>query len=220
MVKRTFSVFFLFIIIVALSLGLFGCGGGGSSGTIAVEREFIPFSFPFSTPADVVGLASFGIPNWSGTEPHNGIDLIIDGNLTSAEVVAPSAGTISTIESRLNTYATPPTWMATIGITINSNWVLSMVLEADSSFEAMGIAQQNAIAVTVGQDVSRGDKLADLLVGEQGYHHLHYMALLNGTAVCAYKYSNQEAKSLFLDIVQNGTRNNIPDGNISYGDPD
>ena len=41
------------------------------------EFEFTSLDFPFENPEDIQRLHSFGIPNWSGTEPHNGIDLIL-----------------------------------------------------------------------------------------------------------------------------------------------
>ena len=41
------------------------------------EYEFTSLEFPFENPSDIKRLHSFGIPNWSGTQPHNGIDLIM-----------------------------------------------------------------------------------------------------------------------------------------------
>ncbi|MFC1511162.1 hypothetical protein ACFL5U_02090 [Candidatus Margulisiibacteriota bacterium] len=192
-----------------------------TSTTTTTERPFESLGYPFSTPADVIGLSSFGIPNWSGSDPHNGIDLVIDHTtLVNSEIISPTDGSIRSITVSENPFATPPTWLITVAITVNSTWQIDLVLEPDTSIEATATAQQNAIVVSEGAEVSTGDKIADLLVGEDDYVHLHYIAYQDDTAVCAYKFSTDAAKALFLDVVANGTNNNIPDGNISYGDPD
>ena len=72
--------------------------------------------------------------------------------------------------------------------------------------------------MTEGQEVGVGTPVADLLVGTLGYPHLHYMLMRGGDFVCAYGYSSPAAQAAF-EAIAAGPTNNLPDGNISYGEP-
>lgn len=187
------------------------CENGDSSG----EREFEPLGFPFSTPSHIVELAAFGIPNWSGAEPHNGIDLIVDENLTATKIISPTAGEITSIVASENPFSDPPNQLLlSISIHINSEWEVVLVLEPGTNDNAVISAQIEAVEVTTDQTVNLGDEIADLLIGDLGYPHLHYMLLRNGEDVCAYKYSLESAKQIFEDF----PKTDISDGYICYGE--
>ena len=70
---------------VLLSAGAMSCGGGGEDG--AAELPFAPLDFPFAEPEDIRRMAAFGIPDWSGSEPHNGIDLVVDDALERTAIL-------------------------------------------------------------------------------------------------------------------------------------
>ena len=190
------------------------CDVGGLNGF-----EFQPLEFPFSDADDIVRIAAFGIPNWSGSEPHNGIDLEVDENLTSARLISPTAGEVTAIRMDENPYSDPPgQLLATVAIRVNSEWEVQLVLEPSTADSALEAAQLEAILVSVGQTVEVGDPVADLLVGTLGYPHLHYMVQRNGEAVCAYAHSSDAARATFESLASLPD-SSLPDGNICFGEP-
>ena len=190
-----------------------GCIGG------LTEFEFEPLAFPIGDPGTVARIAAFGIPNWSGSEAHNGIDLVIDERLESARVVSPTAGIVSGISVNENPFSNPVgQLLVTIAIWINGEWTVNLVLEPSTVDPALRDAQLSAIMVSDGQTVEAGTAVADLLVGTLGYPHLHYMVLRNGEAACAYAHSSEGARAEFegLSALANS---NVPDGNICFAEP-
>lgn len=182
------------------------------------EFEFEPLAFPFAEPGDIERLAAFGIPNWSGTEPHNGIDLIIYESLEKTRILTPTNGTVTGIEMSENPFSTPPNQLLLkITITVNSEWKICLVLEPGTVNAVTKSLQRNAVYVEEDQEVSVGQHVADLLVGEQGYPHLHYMVEKDDEAVCAYLHSSIPARQVFINIVLTRAGNNMPDGCICYG---
>lgn len=51
---------------IVISQMFSGCG------TVATDRAFAALEFPLGNTCDVDRFAAFGIPNWSGAQPHNG----------------------------------------------------------------------------------------------------------------------------------------------------
>jgi hypothetical protein len=163
-------------------------------------------------------MAAFGIPGWSGSEPHNGIDLIIDEALYNARIISPTVGTIDRIEMSENPFSHPVGQLLLhIDIYINSDWRVSLVIEPGTTDETTKNAQRAAVLVAEDQTIMVGTPIVDLLVGEHGYPHLHYGVYYNGQAVCAYAHSNTSARLIFENIAATRTGNNLPDGNICYG---
>jgi len=202
--------------VAVLVLSLIGCGGGEGGG---LELSFQPLEFPLSNPENVTRIAAFGIPNWSGTEPHNGIDLVIDEGLTSTGIISPTAGQITRISSSENPFSDPPgQLLITIAISVNGEWTVNLVLEPSTADPDLRTAQLDAIQVSEGQEVQVGTPVADLLVGSLGYPHLHYMIEQNGQMVCAYPNSSEAAQAVF-DNLAALPDSNLPDGNICYGQP-
>lgn len=193
---------------------LAGCAGGGE-----VTLTFQPLEFPLSNPEDVVRIAAFGIPNWSGSEPHNGIDLVMDENLVSTAIISPTAGQITRISTEENPFSEPPgQLLVTIAIKINDEWTVNLVLEPSTADPDLRTAQLNAILVSEGEDVVVGTHVADLLIGTLGYPHLHYLVEHLGQIVCAYPNSSAAAQAVFDDLAAL-PGSNLPDGNICYGEP-
>jgi murein DD-endopeptidase MepM/ murein hydrolase activator NlpD len=180
---------------------------------------FVPLEFPFSNTGDILRIAAFNIPNWSGTEPHNGIDLIISESMTSARIISPTAGVVKSIDVHENSYSHPPGQLIiTIPIRINAEWTVNMVLEPGSADADTQAAQLAAISVREGQQIEVGAPIADLLVGPLGYPHLHYMVSSNDVAVCPYTQSSDAARAIFTTLAAL-PRSSLPDGNICYGEP-
>ena len=199
-----------------LALLLAGCDGGGGSSS---ARVFQPLEFPFSNPADIVRLSAFGIPNWSGTEPHNGIDLVVNEHLASVRIISPTAGEVTDISTSENPYSHPPgQLLATVEIRVNDEWTVDLVLEPGTADPALKAAQLAAILVSKGQEVAVGSPVADLMIGTLGYPHLHFMVEQNGEDVCAYAHSSAAARAVFDELAKL-SHNNMPDGHICFRQP-
>jgi len=163
--------------------------------------EFSPLEFPFLIPGNIERLAAFGIPNWSGTQPHNGIDLILYTSLSSSKIISPAKGMVQSITASENPYSNPVNQLLlTVEVFVNYEWTIALVFEPGTANEGTKAAQMSAMKVQAGQLVEIGQEIGDLIVGELGYPHLHYMPMRNGQAVCAYSYSSDAAKRIFDDI--------------------
>jgi murein DD-endopeptidase MepM/ murein hydrolase activator NlpD len=206
--------------VVAVLAGACGSGGNSDTGSSGGnERTFQPLEFPFSNPSDIVRLASFGIPNWSGTDPHNGIDLIVSQSLESSQIISPTAGVITRIETSENPFSHPiGQLLMTIGIRVNDEWEVNLVIEPGCNDEVTKAAQLAAVQVSVGQEVVVGTPVVSLLIGPLGYAHLHFMPFRNGEAFCAYAHSSDTARLIFEAIALKDA-SGLPDGNICYGAP-
>lgn len=206
------------------TLSLYSNGTMSVSGTVNDcdnESEFKSLEFPFSNPSDIVRLASFGYPNWSGTEPHNGIDLIVDESLEYSQIISPTAGVVKAINTSGNSFAGGQL-MLTVTIQVTEDWEICLVLEPGCDDDVTKAAQIAAVQVSVGQTVVAGTPIARLLVGPLGYSHLHYMPLhyIPGSSepVCAYAYSSDTARHIFEEIAAKNM-SGLPDGHICYGSP-
>ena len=215
----------LFPLAVALVAVLVNCGGDARTGPSSpgapapTARAFQPLEFPFADPRVIVKMASWGIPNWSGSEPHNGIDLVVDSRLTSITIMSPTAGEVRSVSSSENSFSQPVgQLLVTIAIRVNEEWTVNLVLEPSTADPALKVAQLAAVRVQVGQIVSVGTPMANLLVGTLGYPHLHYMAERGNINVCVYPYSSESAKRM-LEAIKGYPNSNVPGGQICVGQP-
>ena len=199
-----------------------GCGGSTTGPTQTATAGptatvFQPLEFPFSDPTAITRMAAWGIPNWSGAEPHNGIDFQINGQLTSTMIVSPAAGEVIAVSSSENSFSNPPgQLMISVGIRANEEWVVYLVLEPSTVNPSTKATQLAAVRVRTGQRVSVGTPVADLLVGTLGYPHLHFMVQRNHSNVCAYAQSSESAKRTIEAIARYPT-SSVPGGQICVG---
>ncbi len=228
----------LLLFAIALGAVLADCGGGtqsnppgptppapnppgpnppGPTPPPPAPRTFLPLEFPIADPRVVVKMASWGIPNWSGSEPHNGIDLVVDSRLTSTLITSPTAGEVRSVTSSENPFSHPVgQLMVTIAIRVNDEWTIDLVLEPGTVDPALKAAQLAGVRVQTGQTVSIGTPVADLFVGSLGYTHLHFMVERGNTNVCAYAHSSESAKRTIESFIAlpNST---VPGGQICVG---
>ena len=212
---------------VVLVGGLAGCGGDSGTdpsdssppGTTPPDPTFQPLEFPFANPGSIVRMASWGIPNWSGSEPHNGMDFQVAGHLASTTIVSPTAGVVRSVSSSENPFSNPPgQLMVTIAVRVNSEWTVDLVLEPSTSDPTLKAAQLAAVRVHEGQTVSVGTPVAELLVGTLGYPHLHYMVERGTSIVCAYAHSSEAAKRT-IEAIARYPNSTVPGGQICVGQP-
>ena len=160
-----------------------------------------PLLFPFASPSDVERLAAFGIPDWSGTEPHNGIDLVVDEGLPGATVISPVRGCVRSIQVRENPYSVPVNQLILmVEIFVNSEWTVALVFEPSCVDEITRAEQIAAIGVAPGQTVEAGQAVGALVVGDLGYPHLHFSLLRDKEFACAYEASSDPAKAIYEEI--------------------
>jgi hypothetical protein len=210
---------------IALAMGLAHCGGDAGkvssepvpSTTGSSDLGFQPLEFPFANPGVIVRMAAWGIPNWSGSEPHNGMDFQVAGHLASARITSPTAGVVRAVTSSENPYSHPPgQLMVNVAIRVNGEWTVDLNLEPSTADPAMKAAQLAAVLVHEGETVSVGTPLADLLVGPLGYPHLHYMVERGRGNVCAYAHSSQAAKRT-IEAIARLPNSTVPGGQICVG---
>ena len=205
---------------ITLVVVLVSCGGGTSpSSPSDTGRAFQLLEFPFADSGVIVRMASWGIPNWSGSAPHNGIDLVVDSTLTSALIISPTAGEVRSVTSAENSFSNPVgQLMVTIAIRVNDEWTVNLVLEPGTADPALKAAQLAAVRVRAGQTLTIGSPVADLLVGSLGYTHLHYMVERGNANVCAYAHSSEAAKRTFEKFIVYPS-SNVPGGQVCVGSP-
>jgi hypothetical protein len=167
------------------------------------EYPLTSLKFPFENAVDLGRLAPFGIPNWSDTEPHTGIDLILEHGVGSSPIISPVEGTVSHIEVAENPFSDPNGQLLFhLVIFVNNEWSVALTFEPSAIGEPMKTDQLEAIEVKVGDHVEVGSDMGNLLAGDLDYPHVHYMLLHNDHPVCAYDYSSSEAKAAFEDILE------------------
>lgn len=188
---------------------------GGCEKWKYAQFSFTALEFPFEDPSAIERIAGFGIPNWSGTEPHNGIDLILYEYLTSAALMSPAQGTMRKIDVRENPYSNPEGQLIiSIEIYVNKEYSVFLVIEPGTVDDDLRSDQMDALLVKEGQIIERGEVIGNLLVGELGYPHLHLMMNEGDKCVCAYFYSSSTAKQIFDEIIANRESNTLNNGNI------
>ena len=118
------------VILFLLGAGIFLMPGCFLFENGFADFEFENLGFPFQNPDHIERMSAFGIPGWSGAEPHNGIDLIIYESLSQSRILSPHRGTVQSIETSENPFSHPAgQLLLKINILINDTWTLSMVIE-------------------------------------------------------------------------------------------
>jgi hypothetical protein len=209
---------------VVVIAALASCGGDAGTGpsdgdprTDPSERTFQPLEFPFADPGVIVRMVAWGIPNWSGSAPHNGIDFQVDGRRASTTITSPAAGEVRSVSSSENSFSQPPgQLLLTIAIRVNQEWTVNLVIEPSTTDPALKNAQLAAVRVRAGQNVSVGSPVADLLVGTLGYPHLHYMVERGNVDVCAYAHSSEAAKRT-IEAIARYPNSTVPGGQVCVG---
>jgi hypothetical protein len=166
-------------------------------------QVFQPFEFPFADSSLIKRLAAWGIPNWSGTEPHNGIDFQLKDTVNSALILSPTAGQVIDVTAKTNEFSNPKgQLMVSIKILVNAEWSVDLVLEPGTTTEAGKAAQLAAVKVIKGQLLSVGTPVADLIRGDlpDPYVHLHFMVTRFGQNSCPYAYSSPTARQIIEQI--------------------
>jgi hypothetical protein len=159
------------------------------------------FSFPLAEPLNVTKLSAYNTPDWG--EPgqhHTGIDLIIEGhNLT--KIISPCYGTVTAIESKVNTYSEKAHIMISVHIRVNWRWSVMIVFEPYSDLPSIHSLQLELINVRFGTKVTPGSQIGLLLDGGE-YAHIHYTVNSYFKDVNPYTYSSSTAKAAFDEIAE------------------
>ena len=162
---------------VLMSLSTLGCGGGPRTPPPSVE-----LTFPFADPGVVTEIHNFALHPWSDDgETHSGMDIVplyldlagTDG-MRRVSIVAPADATVvDYVEDTSGAGLTSYVYI----LEINTYWHLFMNFEPQSEDAGTNAEQKASFDVAVGQTVSRGDKIGDLVVSKvhpEHYPHLHF----------------------------------------------
>ena len=173
--------------------------------------------FPFKNSEDVAGIRAFGIPNWSGTEPHNGIDIVLKENIPQTTILAPVTGVVTSITAKPNPFSHPPGKII-VGVTILVQPMkqVEFAFEPDSADPGVIETQKQAIVVHKGQRVKVGDVIGELINGGTDAAHIHLSVKDTGKDLCAYNYSSPESMAIYDQIIKSGNYNNVPTGKACY----
>ena len=125
---------------------------------------------------------------------HNGIDFIIN---STANIIASCNMTVNDKVSGYNEDG--GFYYAGVSFDINDAFELLIGFENFNESATAGEQQLNALVVEVGQVVTQGELIGQLLYLSPGTH-IHYSLQKNGQAVCPYLYFSVEAKGIFDNL--------------------
>jgi hypothetical protein len=201
-------------ILISVSCG----GGGGSEGNNTIgtttstttttsvtptNTEFQPLDFPFAEVSQVRGIGSFAAPNWNSDQPHSGLDVYTydDRGYNRVNILSPTQGTVTRIE-----FQSHPPWhliAPAIYIQINSEWGLSIVIEPGTNDPLIAEQQRQAVNVQVGQVVSKGSLLGQIVLDPTTdvTGGIHMILQNRNRQVCPYSHSTEAAKRTYEQLM-------------------
>ncbi|NHJ38408.1 MAG: M23 family metallopeptidase [Asgard group archaeon] len=154
------------------------------------SRDAPILDFPVENSAVIHIIGGYGYVPWGGF--HNGIDF---GCNTSVNILASCDVRVIGIRTWLYAYD-PDRWQTSVQFTINWAYYLEIAFESWAYNETYANIQREAIDLEIGQIVTRGNILGQLLYHGEGTH-IHFMIKYNGNDACPYNYFSNEAKILF-----------------------
>lgn len=173
---------------------------GGFAGGLALNHYFRNKNLEFN---DDPPILLFPVENietlvllyaYNMTDPetgHNGIDFTIN---STANIIASCNMTVNDIVLVYNDIF--GYWQAGVSFDINDAFELLIAFENFNVSETAGQQQLDAIIVEIGQVVTQGELIGQLLYLSPATH-IHYSLQKNGQAVCPYLYFSTEAKGIF-----------------------
>ncbi len=122
---------------------------------------------------------------------HNGIDFIIN---STVNILASCNMTVN--DKGLTYNEDYGFWAAGVSFDINDAFELLIGFENFNTSETAGQLQLDALDIEIGQVVTQGELIGQLLYLSPGTH-IHYSLQKNGVAVCPYLFFSPEAKAIF-----------------------
>ena len=162
--------------LVSISLLLSGCSED------SVPAKPVELTFPIEDTSVVTEIHNFALYPWNTNgETHGGIDIVplyldLAGTSTmrKVSVIAPADGEVVYYDTALSGAGLKSYFLI---LQLDTYWHLILNFEPQSADVATNTEQDNSIAVSVGQSVKRGDKIADLVISNveaDRYPHLHF----------------------------------------------
>ncbi len=149
--------------------------------------------FPVEDPSVVHIIWGYG--NQNG-DHHNGLDF---GCNTSVNIVAWCDMEVEDIDTFYNEAGGH--WQTNVGLKFNEKYSFVCAFEPWALNETYAYYQEDAIVVEVGQTISRGQVIGELLNFGSGTHiHFGMYDDSENVDVCPYHYFSETAKSIFDPI--------------------
>jgi len=180
--------------IIVISLGIGGLYLGAVIRKNRISNLTAPIiDFPVENSNVVKSIWGYG--NQSG-DHHNGIDFGCD---TSVNIIAWCNLEVIDIETFYNEGGGH--WQTNVGLKFNEKYSFVCAFEPWALNETYGYYQHDAIVVEVGQTISRGEVIGELLNYGEGTHiHFGMYDDTENVDVCPYHYFSETAKSIFDPI--------------------
>lgn len=127
---------------------------------------------------------------------HNGVDFFPAGNNKPFQAVA--SGTVEAVSLWQNNLTS--NWQVNVRIKVNPTYSVEYAFESFSASRTDGNTQLANISVSVGQIVTQGNTIGNLLTVNPGAH-VHFTLLLNSISICPENYFTVSAKDSLLALI-------------------
>ena len=128
---------------------------------------------------------------------HNGIDFAPAADLAPFQAV--SAGSIETVELSANDIT--GNWQVNVVLRVNAAYSVVYAFEPLTPVPADGQTQRALIQVGVGQTVSAGDPIGQLLSSQSPGAHVHFHLAQGNTSICPDPHFTPGARSAILTLL-------------------
>ncbi len=150
--------------------------------------------FPVENTEVLVMLYGFVWDNISEEFIHEGIDFIVNDTAT---IIASTNMTCN--DKGLYFNEGGGFWQAGCSFDINDAFELLIAFESFTTNETEGNIMLDNIFVEIGQEVTAGEVIGNLLYYGPG-DHIHYALMKNNELVCPYPYFSNESKVIFDNL--------------------
>ncbi|MHA1109698.1 MAG: hypothetical protein ACTSRE_01245 [Promethearchaeota archaeon] len=188
--KKVLLAILIPIIVISFGIGVVYIGGIIRENKIS-KLPAPSVDFPVEDPSVVHIIWGYGD---QGGDHHNGIDF---GCNTSVNIVAWCDMEVEDIDTFYNERGGH--WQTNVGLKFNDKYSFVCAFEPWALNETYAYYQEDAISVEVGQIVTRGEVIGELLNYGDGTH-IHFGMYNNTADVCAYQYFSETAKAIFDPI--------------------
>lgn len=184
----------VFLITFSVLIVLLGAGGGYIFWRLAPAKwtnQTIEIGLSFETIDTIDWIEAFGD---LGYQNHIGIDFGVNA---TTNIITCCDLRVTFIDTRLNEYN--GLWQTNIGLKYSWKYSVEYIFESFAQNETFGNLQREAISVKVGQVLTKG-----ALIGQLLYHSqdslLHISVIENNEYMCPYLYFDSTSKATF-DVI-------------------
>ena len=197
------------------TIGLLGCGGGGSSSSGPTAEPSAPSTSPFAIVEPFVSAQDVGdireAFSASSNAPwgfaHDGVDFFPAADLMPVQAAA--AGRVEFVNQMANNVT--GNWQVNVRVRYDATDAVEYVFEPFSRSEEAAQAQRSQIAVQSGQQLSARQLVGRIVIRGEGAH-LHFGIAHGAGFVCPEPFFTPDARTAVLAVL----RTRHPGWNLCY----